>query len=659
MQNELRSLIDNSTYVSFDIFDTAVTRSVLKPVDVFTLVEKIFRERGNKPKFDYKTVRLKSERKAREKAWLIKNCAETTLDEIYLCMGEDFGIDRISAEKLKKIELDVEMKICTQNKFIHELYTYCLGKNKIVIFVSDMYLPLDIVNLILENTGYSTFHKIFLSSSLGLTKSKGELYTYLLDELKCKPREILHIGDNYDADIKTAKKYGITTYYYEKCLDRALRGRSLRNNLFNEIIKSKNTIEETVYLATIINQSCSHLTPEKESFKYDFWYNFGYCYVGILFFAFNCWLLEQAKKDKIEKLFFLSRDGYVIRKAYDLISQAFEYAPQSEYMYASRRALNLPAIIKLDDNTLDFLVSGTSILRVGQFLERLGFDPLQFGNIISKAGFSHKDNKIITGRDYRRLRKLFALLGDDIKKKASSERTYLFEYFSSIGLFKGNNIGIVDIGWHGTLQHSIQKLLQIFGKEAHIKGYYLATFRKAKELQDAGQNMSAYLCELGQPEYFHKIIKYCVEIFEFLHIAPHGSVIGFERVNGAVKPIFDQDDQESKKIAKARTVQKGALDFIEDLLKTWKHFQFLKISKKTAIKPLSRVLRNPTYREAVFLGDLEHAEGFGDVYIKRFIAQPPPLRTILAHPYSFLNRYKEAFWRSGYRKRCFSLKRNI
>ena len=484
MQNELKTLIDNSTYVSFDIFDTAVTRSVLKPVDVFTLVEKISRERGNELTFDYKTVRLKSERKAREKAWRMKSCAETTLDEIYLCMSEDFEIDRFSAEKLKAIELDVEMKICTQNKFIHELYTYCLENNKAVIFVSDMYLPLDIVKLILENSGYSTFHKIFLSSSLGLTKSRGELYTYLLDELTCKPKEILHIGDNYDADIKTAKKYGITTYYYEKCLERALRSRGPRNNLFNEISKGVNTIEETIYLATIINQSCSSLTPGKKSFKDDFWYDFGYYYVGILFFAFNCWLLEKAKKDKIEKLFFLSRDGYVIRKVYDLISQAFESAPPSEYMYASRRALNLPAIVELDDKTLDFLVSGTSRLRVGQFLERLGFDPLQCGTIISKAGFSHRDNKVLTGKDYRRLRKLFTLLADDIKEKASSERRYLLEYFDSIGLCNEKNIGVVDIGWHGTLQRSIQKLLQIVGKEARIKGYYLGTFHPAKELRD-------------------------------------------------------------------------------------------------------------------------------------------------------------------------------
>ena len=339
------------------------------------------------------------------------------------------------------------------------------------------------------------------------------------------------------------------------------------------------------------------------------------------------------------------------------MSQAFDHLPQSEYVYASRRALNLPAIVELDNTTLDFLVSGTSTLRVAQFLERIGFNPSQFANAITEAGYSHRDDLVINGKDYANLRRLFTLLSGDIRKKAATERTNLFAYLDSIGLLEEKKIGVVDIGWHGTLQYSINKLLQIFGREPSMKGYYLGTFHKAKELHEAGQHMSAYLCECGKPEYFHKIIKYCVEIFEFIHIAPHGSVINFERVNGNIKPIFDHDDQESEKIAKAQTVQKGAQDFIGDFVKIWKQFNFFRISKKTAIKPLARILRNPTATEAILLGDLEHAEGFGNVYVKRYIAKPPKWSTLLTNPYSLFKGYHKAFWRKGYKKRFFSLNR--
>jgi len=168
MQSNLRSLIDRSQYVSFDIFDTAVIRSVLKPTDVFNLVEQHFKVHGNELHFDYKTVRVEAERRSREIAWKTKKCSETTLDEIYLCMREDFGIDHRTAENIRQLELDTEMKICFRNTFIHALYTYCLEKNKKVIFTSDMYLPMDTVEWILNNIGYSTFHKIYLSSSLGI-----------------------------------------------------------------------------------------------------------------------------------------------------------------------------------------------------------------------------------------------------------------------------------------------------------------------------------------------------------------------------------------------------------------------------------------------------------------------------------------------------------
>lgn len=39
--------------------------------------------------------------------------------------------------------------------------------------------------------------------------------------------------------------------------------------------------------------------------------------------------------------------------------------------------------------------------------------------------------------------------------------------------------------------------------------------------------MAAYLCEYGEPESRHAMIKLCVELFEFLHLTPHGSVLRY------------------------------------------------------------------------------------------------------------------------------------
>jgi predicted HAD superfamily hydrolase len=656
MDSNLTGLIDRATYVSFDIFDTAVLRALRRPTDLFDLVERRFDAEKDRLTFDYKAFRVESEKRARKKAWNQKGAVEITLDEIYRSMEEDFGVSRDMAEDLKRFEVDVEIKICVANRFIYSAYRYCINNKKRVVFTSDMYLPTDVLTTILEKTGYTEIHKMFVSSSLGATKSAGGLYELLLRDLSCEPREVLHIGDHYDSDVTMAERYGISTCYYEKCRDRALKDRSSGKSHLDEMrAKTNGAVEESIYAATVMNKFYSERGPRGSRTGDDFWYGFGYKYVGVLFFGFSAWLLEQVKRDCIEKIYFLSRDGYIMKRVYDFVSQSIENAVPSSYMYASRRALNIPGITELDDHAIDFLVSGTSTLNVAQFLERLGFSPARFTTAIREAGFSSADDKIITGRDYGMLRALFLIMADDIKKVAAQERRALLDYFNALGIFETRKIAVVDIGWHGTLQTSISKIVELSGRKVEIKGYYLGTFRKAMELCRNGQDIGAYLCEFGRPGSFYDIIKLCVEILEFIHTAPHGSVIRFESVNGDIEPVFDQDDSEPERIEKARALQEGALDFIEDFVACWKSFSFLNVSQELAIGPLSRVLRYPTYQEAVKLGDLEHAEGFGAVYVKRRIAKPPAFMKSLVYPYRVLKGYKQAFWRTGYKRRVFSL----
>ncbi len=659
MQQELKRLVDQFAFVSFDIFDTALLRTVLKPTDVFDLVEKCFIAAGGHLPFHYKTLRIESERKARDDAWRHGHRAEVTLDEIYQQIAKHAGVDERTIDDLKELEIDVEKKVCKRNQYLFSAYRYCLHNKKNVIFTSDTYLPVEVIVSILRNAGYDEWHRLYVSSSLGVTKSTGGLYEWLVNDLSCKPQEILHIGDNYDSDVIVAKRYSLATYFYEKCYDLARRRGDLECIFVGRSSISDHPIDASFYAATILNRFCSDRRISNDPARRDYWYIFGYTNVGILYFGFNSWLLENAIRDKVEKLYFLSRDGYIVKHVYDLLACFTEHAPPSEYLYASRRALNLPAIVELDDQVVKFLVSGTSALGVAQFLERMGLNPEAYAEAINKAGFSGKEDRVVTGHDYEKLRKLYALIADDIVKIAAIERTHLFEYFDSVGLFDSRNIGLVDIGWHGTLQHSINKMIKLSGHEIETKGYYLGTFPEAMELHKAGQIMNAYLCEYGQPKKYYDTIKLCVEIFEFIHMAPHGSVINFEKVNGTVAPVFEQNDFEFSKIEKARALQKGAFDFIVDLVSCWKHFKCLNISKELVVKPLRRVLSNPTHEEAVCLGDLEHAEGFGNVFVKRHIAKPPPLRESLINPFLLVQGYLQAFWKAGFRKRLFSISRIV
>ena len=66
-------------------------------------------------------------------------------------------------------------------------------------------------------------------------------------------------------------------------------------------------------------------------------YEFGNRYLGPFLTAFACWLEDNVQADKISRLFFLSRDGYMMKKAYEGI---FPYCNvECRYVYFSRKSL--------------------------------------------------------------------------------------------------------------------------------------------------------------------------------------------------------------------------------------------------------------------------------------------------------------------------------
>lgn len=658
MLDRIKTLVNKASIISFDIFDTAVLRTVYKPTDLFQIVLENYRYLYGHLNTNFPNLRIEAERKARKKIWSEHQQTEITLDLIYDLLCSDYNINKESANKLKELEIGSEESLTIQNPFIYKIYKYCLEKETRIIFTSDIYLPERLIHKILDKTGYENKDKVFISSSWRATKAAGDLYRCLLQEMHCQPEQVLHIGDNYDSDIKKARSFGINTFFYKKCRKVAENDASFRRNILEPFQQIDSQLESSLLTTTIINKYYANRGKSNNFIKQQdsFWYNLGYCVVGMLYLSFADWVRQQAINDEIDTLYFLARDGYIMQTVYDRLKLIKPEAPESCYIYSSRRALNIPAITKLQEKDIDFLVSGTSRLTVRQFLARIGLEVELYKDEIKEAGFSSCEDIVRTGLDYGRLRKLYRLLSSQIEEIAFKERQALESYLQESGLLnRTKKVGLVDIGWHGSMQCSLDTLLTLFGAKPTIKGYYLGTFPPAQKVVQEGYCLSGFLCHLGKPQEHHDLVKECVEFFEFIHNAPHGSVVNFKFQDHNVLPQFDNDVREDKRF-KAQKIQEGALDFIEDIFNVWSNVSSVKISKEAAIAPLARLLRKPTTKEAVQIGNVLHCEGFGDVYKKRFIARPPGLWTKLFRPDILLKEYRQAFWKKGYLKRCLSLK---
>ena len=96
------------------------------------------------------------------------------------------------------------------------------------------------------------------------------------------------------------------------------------------------------------------------------------------------------------------------------------------------------------------------------------------GQEIRRLGFNESLLSVGNDGDISHLLPLLNNLEERIFSNALKERLGLMTYLESSGLFDEKMTGVVDIGYSGTIQRSLNELL-----EKKIHGFYLATSRKA------------------------------------------------------------------------------------------------------------------------------------------------------------------------------------
>ena len=642
---DLKKLIDSKQIISFDIFDTIIVRKVLNPVDIFKIVEKIYIERYDQLDFNFTEIRRKAEPEATKIAADKNGTQCIDFHQIYAHMQLTHNIDPEIINRLQALEIEFELKFCVKNEYMFSFYQYCLDTGKKIIITSDMYLPEDVITKILHKNGYTQFDQLFLSCVIGKSKSNGSLYTHILDNLQCKASELLHIGDYYYADIINAMKKGIKPFYYKKSSEYAFNNTSFKKliALYEPILP----IEESIYFATIINKFYTHRNTDNKIHAY----NFGYIYCGIIYFGFIRWLTDELIEQNIDKAFFLARDGHIMEKVYQLLNQEKDHPP-SVYMYGSRRSINIPTIEKvIDDFSINILCNFLPGLNVANYLNRVHIDAKKHLKEIIEVGFPDHNYEIKTIIDKDKLVQLFILLSHEVCKNTAIEREVLINYLEQIDFLNTKKIAIIDIGWRGTMQNSLDKLMKLLNISPEINGYYLGTFSKAQEFIDKGFNMSGYGCNLSLPKNNYSVMSSCVEMFEFIFSAPHGSVINFSKIKNKIEPVCEDYDSSSDKSKIISDFQKGAIDFISDYLATEKDYREMKIDPQSALNPIARLLSAPSYKESVYFGNITHSEYIGKKNYERYFAKLNEPWWVLLNPLKLRKIYYSSIWKTGLKKR--------
>lgn len=350
-----------------------------------------------------------------------------------------------------------------------------------------------------------------------------------------------------------------------------------------------------------------------------------------LIFSFALWVIQQAKEMGIKSLFFLARDAYPAYIVGKKICKLYDLDIECKYFYCSRYSLRVPMYSENIDDALDYICRGGIDVTFRKIMIRSGFSNTEIKQL-EKVFHDIEFDNIIPYPKLPEIRELLSCHKEYIELLyANSKKKWkpLINYFNQNGMLTHNKTAVVDSGWSGTTQKSINDIRKRCHITEPVEGFYFGLFEIPKECD--ADNYHTYYFGPGNGLLNKVFFSNC--LFEVLFHADHGTTTGYLSEE-SVDPILN--DYISSDIT--REINNTVSAYVDSVLNE-ESVNLLAVDSSKNRKILGRSLRrlmwNPTRDEADFFGQLMFSDDLLDHSLKQV---GPIVPEVYLYENHFINR---------------------
>lgn len=535
---------------SFDVFDTCITRTRAHPRDLFfdlgwnlaphNLDEKARARFASK----FQRARIRAEKIANWRARPMREHAD--IFAIYANFHQLLHTD-FSTEELVLAEVRLETESIYPIEDTVEKINAIRKSGSKIVFLSDMYIPGRLLEPILRQLGImQAGDTLYVSCDVGAGKHSGKLFEHVLESEKVNSSQVIHKGDNLHADVRMARIHGLRTEHFTSAwlnhVELGIAGKKSPRP------PGKSWLAAFSRRVRLDSLSTATQTPQVLD-------EIIHGIITPFLLAYVLWVLEDAKRRGIRRLYFVARDGEIFYRI------AQELAPESidiRYLYGSRRAWLAPSITPESSEWRRLLVVSGSASRPQDIAARIGLDALSQEKLRGCLGISsHAWESPLTLDGATRF--IDELLSDPkaaalVAESAAEKRHVALAYFEQEGLFDETPWALVDAGWSLNSQSALKRILASSARPCQApRGYYLGL---AVDHLDTDQAGEAYAFTAPPGSLFSRrrvIVEHC-----FLP-ACHSSTKAYQSQGGGhISPVFSPEAREEAELAYARRLHNVA-----------------------------------------------------------------------------------------------------
>ena len=275
-------------------------------------------------------------------------------------------------------------------------------------------------------------------------------------------------------------------------------------------------------------QSYKKIQSEKEIYK---------CVLAPTLYEFVLWVLQEALQSGTKRLYFLARDGYQMYLAARQLCKQYDLDIECRYLKVSRYAVRVPEYHLLGERCLERICVGGIDVTFEKIMQRAALTDKEAEEIAALAGYTENYRKVINYHEVMQLKdrlKKIPLLFHYIDSHSKEAYGTAIGYLTQEGLLEQIPYALVDSGWIGTIQQSIEHLLRQRQPDRKLEGYYFGLY-EIPEGEGRENYHSFYFTPWGE---IKRKVHFSNSLFEAVFSAPEGMTLSYRTVGGKDKIIY-------------------------------------------------------------------------------------------------------------------------